>query len=159
MKNVRPLTKNKRDKRMRSKTPHTKKTHHTKTRILTVLPNVVVVGRVYAEWCGHCIAMKEDWAELETHFESQKTRFPNSKTKYEVVSISSDELATKKPQVEKMYLSKTGNKIDAKGYPTIFKITNGKIEYYNGERRYSPMLRWFLSKSSTSRKHYPKITM
>jgi thiol-disulfide isomerase/thioredoxin len=158
MKNVRPLTKNKRDKRMRSKTQD-KKRRHTKTRRLTVLPNVVVVGKVYAEWCGHCIAMKPQWTQLETHFESQQERSPHAKTKYEVVSISSDELATKKPQVEQMYLSNTGNKIDVKGYPTIFKIVDGKIEYYNGERRYSPMLRWFLAKPSQSRKHFPKVTI
>jgi thiol-disulfide isomerase/thioredoxin len=148
-----------RDKRIKSKTQHKRKRHNTKKYQRAVSPSVVVVGRVYAEWCGHCIAMKPEWTQLETHFESQQERYPNAKTKYEVVSISSDELSTKKPQVEQMYLSNTGNKIDVKGYPTIFKIVDGKIEYYNGERRYSPMLRWFLAKPSQSRKHFPKVTI
>jgi hypothetical protein len=139
-------------KHIKSKTQHKRKRRNT-------APRMVVVGRVYAEWCGHCIAMKDDWKQLETHFESQTKRYTNAKTKYHVVSISSDELKTKKTQVEQMYLNQTGNKIDAKGYPTIFKIVDGKIEYYNGERTYSPMLRWFLSKSSQTKKHFPKVTI
>ena len=135
---------------------HSRKTKHRKgsrmnrrkqSRNKRVVQSVVVVGRAYADWCGHCKAMAEDWEKLRAHFESPSKKYPHSKTKYEVISINSNELNDKKPQVEKMYLSNTGGQIDVKGFPTIFKITDGKLEYYNGARTYSDMLRWFSQKS------------
>ena len=31
-----------------------------------------------------------------------------------------------------------------KGYPTIFKVKNGKISYYNGERSEKSMSKWVM---------------
>ena len=36
----------------------------------------------------------------------------------------------------------------ARGYPTIYKITGGKIEYYTGERDAKKMAAWMLNKKN-----------
>jgi thiol-disulfide isomerase/thioredoxin len=138
---------------------HSRQTKHRKgsrmnrrkqSRNNRVVQSVVVVGRVYADWCGHCRAMAKDWEKIKDHFETQTKKYPHSKTKYEVISINSDEMSVKKPQVEKMYLSNT--EIVVKGYPTIFRIIDGKLDYYSGARTYSNLVRWFAQRS-------PKVSM
>jgi hypothetical protein len=41
------------------------------------------------------------------------------------------------------------------GYPTIFKIERGKVEYYNGERTLPKLTRWAKkSQTATRRRQY-----
>jgi len=104
---------------------------------------IVVVGKIYADWCSHCIGMIPVWNKLEAHFKSMKNKRMNYKFQYEPVAIEQKNIAVEVPKLEQMYLSKSGDKIIVKVFPTIFRIFDGKIEYYEGERLYAPMLRWF----------------
>ena len=51
-----------------------------------------------------------------------------------------------KQQIPKFEKIKEDYNIDlnANGYPTLFKIQNGKVEYYNGAREKEAMKSWFI---------------
>lgn len=95
------------------------------------MPSPIIIGKVYADWCGHCQALKPKWEKL-------KEILP--KGRVQTVEIEETE-TDKRAQFEKTH-KKT---INVSGYPTIFKIVNGKIEYYSGPREPEDMKRWVLS--------------
>jgi thiol-disulfide isomerase/thioredoxin len=105
------------------------------------MPSPIIIGKVYADWCGHCQALKPKWEQL-------KKILP--KGRVQTIEIEESE-TDKRAQFEKTH-KKT---IDVSGYPTIFKIVNNKIEYYSGPREPKDMKRWVLSipKNKTFRKH------
>ena len=95
------------------------------------MPSPIIIGKVYADWCGHCQALKPKWEQL-------KKILPKGR----VQTVEIEEAETdKRAQFEKTH-KKT---INVSGYPTIFKIVNGKIEYYSGPREPEDMKRWVLS--------------
>ena len=95
------------------------------------MPSPIIIGKVYADWCGHCQALKPKWEQL-------KKILPKGR----VQTVEIEEAETdKRAQFEKTH-KKT---INVSGYPTIFKIANGKIEYYSGPREPEDMKRWVLS--------------
>ena len=95
------------------------------------MPSPIIIGKVYADWCGHCQALKPKWEKL-------KQILPKGR----VQTVEIEEAETeKRAQFEKKH-KKT---IDVSGYPTIFKIVNNKIEYYTGPREPEDMKRWVLS--------------
>ena len=95
------------------------------------MPSPIIIGKVYADWCGHCQALKPKWEQL-------KQILP--KGRVQTVEIEETE-TDKRAQFEKKH-KKT---INVSGYPTIFKIVNNKIEYYSGPREPEDMKRWVLS--------------
>ena len=98
----------------------------------------VIVGKIYADWCGYCQMMQDDWDNLKRDLgENKKIEFVDDiEQKNETDSVN---------DVNENYLKKSPIKLSLQGgYPTIFKIKNGKISYFNGERTYYPMKRWFL---------------
>ena len=36
-------------------------------------------------------------------------------------------------------------KIDVNGYPTLFRIEDGKVKYYGGNRKFEEMSNWYLN--------------
>ena len=95
------------------------------------MPSPIIIGKVYADWCGHCQTLKPKWEQL-------KEILPKGR----VQTIEIEETETdKRAEFEKKY-KKT---INVRGYPTIFKIVNNKIEYYSGPREPEDMKRWVLS--------------
>jgi len=95
------------------------------------MPSPIIIGKVYADWCGYCQALKPKWEQL-------KRILP--KGRVQTVEIEETE-TDKRAQFEKKH-KKT---INVNGYPTIFKIVDGKIEYYSGPREPEDMKRWVLS--------------
>ena len=95
------------------------------------MPSPIIIGKVYADWCGHCQALKPKWEQL-------KQILP--KGRVQTVEIEETE-TDKRAEFEKKH-KKT---INVSGYPTIFKIVNGKIEYYSGPREPEDMKKWVLS--------------
>lgn len=91
----------------------------------------IIVGKVYAYWCGHCQTLKPKWEQL-------KRILP--KDRVQTVEIEETE-KDKRADFEKTH-KKT---IKVTGYPTIFKIVNNKIDYYSGPREPEDMKQWVLS--------------
>jgi thiol-disulfide isomerase/thioredoxin len=102
-----------------------------------------IVGKVYANWCGHCQDLKPKWAIL-------KQIIPKSRVEF--VEFEETEEAQRTAFEQKHRLT-----INVSGYPTIFKITpNHKIEYYSGPREPANMKQWILSSSKHSKKPHTK---
>jgi hypothetical protein len=81
--------------------------------------------------------MEHDWTSLTTDIKMKHS---------DRVDIDSVEGHNQTPVLEslsKKYLN--GESIHVNGYPTIFKIENGKIHYYNGARKRHQMLKWILN--------------
>lgn len=94
--------------------------------------NHIIVGKVYANWCGHCKDLKPIWEELKSSLEK---KMESLDLKIDFVEIEESE----KKKLEEY----PGLKVN--GYPTIFKIkNNGKIEYYDGHRELAKMQDWVL---------------
>ena len=103
----------------------------------------IIIGKVYANWCGHCQDLKPKWQSLKRILPKGRVQF---------VEIEESE-KNKRSQFEKKH-NKT---LNVNGYPTIFKIVNNKIEYYSGPREPEDMKRWVLSslnKSKTFRRSH-----
>ena len=94
--------------------------------------NKVIVGKVYAKWCGHCKTLKPEWAKMKNIVLKKKANKHISFAEFE--------------EGEKLKLSKfeNANKVSLMvgGYPTLFKVSGGNVEYYNGERNANAMKNW-----------------
>jgi thiol-disulfide isomerase/thioredoxin len=100
-----------------------------------------IVGKVYANWCGHCQELAPKWAIL-------KKGLP--KNRFEFIEIEESE-SNKRSNFE----NRIKKQLKVNGYPTIFKIRpNGPVEYYSGERTPEDMKRWALSSNKKSRKEF-----
>jgi hypothetical protein len=60
---------------------------------------------------------------------------------YTIVEIEESQ-PDKLEQIAKLEQKLNGNKIEANGYPTIFKLNGGNVSYYDGNRDATSMLNW-----------------
>lgn len=104
----------------------------------------IIVGKVYATWCGYCQQLQPEWTKLKKSIHH----------KIQFVDIEEKQIG-KKAGFEKKY-AKSLNPIndvpqlEVNGYPTIFKIRpNQKIEYYTGPRTAEAMKNWVLPSNNT----------
>jgi len=102
--------------------------------------NTFVIGKIYADWCGHCTALAPKWNKL-----TKILRKKIPKRQLVISSIESENVETGLSTLNQTYLSNSDAKVAVQdGYPTIFKIVNNKIHYYEGPRELAPMLKWAL---------------
>ena len=90
----------------------------------------IIVGKVYANWCGYCQELKPKWGELKNNMSNSNVEF----VEFEEADVNGRNAfeAAHKP-------------IEVNNYPTIFKIKpNGPVEYYNGSRTPEDMEEWIL---------------
>lgn len=92
----------------------------------------VILGKIYSNHCGHCIAMANDWNMMKNNLESSKT------VQYEIWEIESAEENAKKSA----FLQQHGVALASSGYPTIFRIVQGKQVDYNGDRDAASLEQW-----------------
>jgi len=89
----------------------------------------ILIGKVYANWCGHCISLKPDWKKMKSHI---KKNFKN-------IEFIEAEVS----EINKIKNLKNKHNIVAKGYPTLFKIReSGQVEYYKGPRQTNDLIHW-----------------
>lgn len=93
--------------------------------------NRVLIGKVYANWCGHCKTLKPEWKKM-------KKALKKINSNVEIVEIEEAE----KDKLENY--KKRINGLNVNGYPTIFKYSGGAVEYYNGERTAHGIQNWAL---------------
>ena len=98
-----------------------------------------IVGKVYANWCGHCKSLAPEWEKL-------KHMLPLNK--FEIIDIEEKE-TQKRTNFESNH-----KPLNVSGYPTIFKYNPAnkanKVEYYTGTRLAKQMKTWVLSSASSS---------
>ena len=96
-----------------------------------------VVGKIYSNGCGHCVALEKPWDDLKNSLKEEKIVFKD----IEASSNMDAELKT----LNETYLNGSEQKVSLQqGYPTIYKIDNGKVSYYDGIRETEPMKSWIL---------------
>jgi len=126
----------------KTKKTHTQKKRTQKSRVVPNHPKIII-GKLYAEWCGHCKDLKPEWTEacekLKLHMGEEVIKIVDIEQSNEVAQIN---------QINTTYLKMSPVKLSVQGgYPTIYKIQNGKVSYYNGDRTAGPMEKWVMGVS------------
>jgi len=112
------------------RTNHANHTNHTNKH--TKKP--VIVGLVYADWCGHCQQLEPEWKKMKQNILNSELS-----KECEIVDIESKTVDKKLPKYAKMTKEKN---IPVEGYPTIFLIKNGMLEKYVGQREANALETW-----------------
>jgi hypothetical protein len=94
---------------------------------------VITVGLIHASWCGHCQALKPEWKKM-------KKGMHGTNCNYLEIEDSDPHKDRKIAHVNSRL---KGEKLVANGYPTVFKIRGGNLEYYQGERSAPALQQWF----------------
>ena len=104
-----------------------------------------IVGKIYATWCGHCVALEPKWKTMTNQLRRNKNVV--------IAEIESETMESDLASLNSTHLPNSEHKVELNGgYPTIFKIVDGKVSYYEGPREVNPMLKWALE-GMTSKKH------
>ena len=102
--------------------------------------NEIVVGKIYANWCGHCQNMADAWEYMKKDLVEQK----GGKFVFEEIEQNNENDGINK--VNEKYLGKSTTKLSLQGgYPTLFKIKGGVISYFQGDRTFEEMKKWYLA--------------
>jgi thiol-disulfide isomerase/thioredoxin len=112
---------------------------HRKTQKQVRKPKTVV-GYVYAEWCGHCKALRPIWKQM-------KKILPMHLVEYEEVNSNKQD-----EHIAKINHKYGVSMTHPQGYPYIFKITGGQVHEYTGNRDAKTMAVWFLQGASQDQK-------
>lgn len=88
-----------------------------------------IVGKIYANWCGHCQSLKPEWQMMRSTIKNGSN--------IQFIEIEEGQI-NKLERFKKQFPN-----LEVNGYPTIFKIhPNRSIEYYNGARLAYDMKKW-----------------
>ncbi len=109
------------------------------------------IGRIHADWCMHCTSLKKEWDKMKKDLQFA---FGRSIKKTDLSYYDFEDSEQRKQQghfIEKeiddynaMFLANSDVKLAIHGgFPTIFKLLDGKIEYYEGNRDAKSMISWF----------------
>ena len=139
---------------IRSKKTHTKRVRFSRSSMNNTPKHIVVVGKIYATWCGHCTALLPEWEKMVQFIETKLNTNKKSNTKYVFSEIEQSKQDAGISEINNTYLQNSTEKLALQdGFPTLFKIYSGKVEYYNGDRQYLEMLRWY---TNVKREDTPK---
>lgn len=123
------------------------------------LPQKWILGRIHAEWCGHCIRMKRDWNLLRIQMKKEKRGV------LEIKDIEEKEMHSMLEELHSTYFHGKG-RIQSGGFPTIFMFRTDDPEktlvYYTEDRNYAAMKNWIertmRSQSGVARPHSSRHT-
>lgn len=107
----------------------------------------IFVGKLHANWCIHCKSLAPEWARM-------RKILSKTKGKYRFVSIEQSKEARDLERLNKyLGLVEDEKKVQMKeGYPTIFKVVDGVVEYYNGPRMTQNLVNWVKETTGGTRK-------
>ncbi|NDH68864.1 MAG: hypothetical protein EBY22_13355 [Gammaproteobacteria bacterium] len=122
---------------------------------------VLVVGKIYADWCGHCVALKPEWAKMKRDIKSAMGRhFKNVHIEFNEIGDTAHNKAkglTVDGMIEKFNGKHMPNSLEKLaldgGYPTVFKLHKGKLEYYKGSRDAKSLFQWYTQGLSGHQMH------
>ena len=104
---------------------------------------MTTVVKIYASWCIHCIMMKEEWEKLASMLKTNKD--------IKVLDIEQKQKAKLKKLNKEL-----SEPIEINYYPTIAKIENDEIMYYNGPRTSKEIYEWVTGQEMIEEKNKKK---
>jgi thiol-disulfide isomerase/thioredoxin len=105
----------------------------------------VTVGLIFAPWCGHCQRLEPEWKLMKDNLKGNKLYKTGKLEVVELDGSSEEKRAEFDSKMLELNSRLKNNKIEANGFPTIFKVMSGNLEYYTGERTNEEMRKWALS--------------
>jgi thiol-disulfide isomerase/thioredoxin len=112
-------------------------------------PKVILVGKIYAKWCGHCQMLKPEWNKMKSSIRSKMNAIPNVFVRF--IEIEQQQEQQKVDKVNRIYLTNSNEKLALQGgYPTLFRIEDGKLQYFQGSRNAEEMESWYVGGSLPS---------
>jgi thiol-disulfide isomerase/thioredoxin len=113
----------------------------------------VIIGMVFADWCGHCVRLKPEWAKMKSKIRNNMGRSLKNMTiefvelgdtqENQMRNISVDQLVS---DFNKKHFPMGEQALTTEGFPTIFRICNKKIDYYKDERISKNLYKWATQK-------------
>jgi len=106
--------------------------------------NKKIIGRFYANWCGHCQRMAQDWKKVVQLLNDELKGF----------SYFNIEHGNNMEKHKKNLEQHVKGEVKVDGFPTIFKVIDGKIEYFdhavhtNGKTLYDKIRNFYLTPPS-----------
>lgn len=102
-------------------------------------PSITVIGKIHANWCGHCVSLVPEWEKMKNAVNKSDLA-----KKYTFEEIESKIQGPKLKFINNNHLKNSATKLSLQGgYPTLFKIKDGKLSYYKGPRRAVDMTNWY----------------
>jgi thiol-disulfide isomerase/thioredoxin len=121
------------------------------------------IGKIYADWCGHCKTLKPEWDKMKRFIKLNMGR--NLKNvDVEFVEIGETNKTKEEGKdinhllrdFNESHLSHSEEKLALQnGFPTLFKICGGRLEYYNGERKAESIYKWGIAKCGSTHEKKP----
>ena len=113
----------------------------------------ILVGKIYADWCGHCISLNSEWNAMKNMINHQMGRsLKNIDIEYVEIGDTEQNKAAGKnvdgmiAEFNAKHMSKSAEKLALDGgYPTVFKHCHGKLEYYKGPRTAKDLFTWYMA--------------
>ena len=105
----------------------------------------IVCGLVYANWCGHCLSLKPEWVKMVKNINQKVKKNQYIEPIFVPFEQSKIDLLREFNEKNSQYLD--NKSISYNGFPTVFKINNGKISYYDGKREANSMEKWFMAEN------------
>lgn len=99
-----------------------------------------VLVLVYADWCGHCQRLKPEWFKMKEHLIDN-----NIYSSDNIIEVENDTEQDKLLEVNSTHLA-NNEPIMIEGFPTMGKIVDNKMHYYNGGRSYEELIAWAKTK-------------
>ena len=120
--------------------PVTRKAHHL-PRTAPKYTDKTLVGLAYANWCGHCTAMKPEWDKMKDGIRNH----PAHKDKIEIMEVEDGEPGKDAKFANMNAKLHPGKKLEVRGFPYLFRIVGGTAHEYKGKRDAPSMMAWAVS--------------
>lgn len=152
-------------KKYKNKKRQQKTKHNRAKNNIAKQHNDLIIGKITADWCGHCQHLQPKWEIMEKEIinecspirESDNVMYlDNHNNKIQFYKINSENQEEPIQKLNNTYLLNSNEKLEANGYPTIFKINGNQLQYYQGEREPQPMKQWFFSNHIGGKKRKTK---
>lgn len=122
----------------------TKRTQFSKTQRKKPTKHIIV-GKIFADWCGYCQELKPEWAKMKQKVQQNMGRsLHNVKITFHEMG-DTEENAKNHIRVDDLVRAFNETKkvhVEVNGFPTIFKICRKRIEYYEGEKTANALYAW-----------------
>lgn len=115
-----------------------------------VSPNTIGIGKIYSDGCGYCIALKPIWKKMKDLIGNQ------SNVEYIELEANSVDYDSRKAEIERKFGLK--QPISVSGYPTIFRIKNGEVKYFDKDRTAMKLKEFLLEGQKAMKPHHRRPT-